>query len=417
MENISQKDRLILRELAKQQYALSQSEEMQQLRRLWLDHNDCKPSRPILTVELWSFPNDIIPPLLKCEGEKAREVEFKLYGNMVNHTLFKDDSIVPDHWGVSYRTHFLPFDLPVKTTHASDGGLGYHFENPVNDLEEDFHKLKKSVFGADMDGYKQDLEFYNELFGDILPVKTEPSCLYSVPTQDVVRIMNMENMMFAMYDYPELFHEMMDRISDDYIAYFRFLEENHMILPTVSGEGLAQGTLDFTSDLPGWDEYAKRPFTTKDIWGFLDSQETSSISPEMYAEFVFPYYKKIADCYGLLSYGCCEPVDPIWESCISKLENLRKVSVSPWCNEEYMGEQLAGKKIIFHRKPSPNFLGVGDTLDEDALRAHFDKTLRAAKGCTLEFSQRDVYSVSRSPQKVARYVEILREECEKLYQG
>ena len=33
------------------------------------------------------------------------------------------------------------------------------------------------------------------------------------------------------------------------------------------------------------------------------------------------------------------------------------------------GERLAGSKIIFHRKPSPNILGLGTVLDEDALRA------------------------------------------------
>ena len=43
----------------------------------------------------------------------------------------------------------------------------------------------------------------------------------------------------------------------------------------------------------------------------MDSQETVSISPDMYGEFIFPYYKKVAERYGLLSYGCCEPVDPV----------------------------------------------------------------------------------------------------------
>ena len=137
----------------------------------------------------------------------------------------------------------------------------------------------------------------------------------------------------------------------------------------------------------------------------------AGISPEMYEEFVFPFYKKVFDRYGLLSYGCCEAVDPIWEKCLSGVQNLRRVSISPWCNEEYMGEQLRGRKTVYHRKPSPNFLGVGTQLDEDALRLHIRKTLQAARGCTLEFTQRDVYSVSKSIEKVRRYVEIIREEC------
>ena len=35
---------------------------------------------------------------------------------------------------------------------------------------------------------------------------------------------------------------------------------------------------------------------------------------------------------------------------IDQLPNVRKISISPWCNEAYMGEQLAGSRIIYSRK-------------------------------------------------------------------
>lgn len=76
-----------------------------------------------------------------------------------------------------------------------------------------------------------------------------------------------------------------------------------------------------------------------------------------------------------------------------------------------MGERLRGRKTVYHRKPSPNFLGVGKQMDEEALRQHIRKTVQAARGCTLEITQRDVYQVSGSIEKVRCYVEILREEC------
>lgn len=146
------------------------------------------------------------------------------------------------------------------------------------------------------------------------------------------------------------------------------------------------------------------------VWGFMDSQETVSISPEMFEEFIFPCYKKISESFGLLSYGCCEPVDPIWENCISRLENLRKVSISPWCNEAYMGERLRGSKIIYHRKPSPNYLGTGTLLDEEAFWTHIRESLQAAKGCEMEITQRDVYTINKDISKAKRYVDIIKEE-------
>ena len=169
--------------------------------------------------------------------------------------------------------------------------------------------------------------------------------------------------------------------------------------------------------MPGPDEAAKRPFTTRDVWGFMDSQETVGMSPQMYQEFIFPCYQKISQQYGLLSYGCCEPVNPIWDSCLSKLDNLRKVSISPWCDEEFMGERLAGSKVIYHRKPSPNYLGVGTSLDEDGLRASLRKTFQAARGCKLEITQRDVYTINGDIGKAKRYVDIVKEEIEMNWKG
>ena len=81
-----------------------------------------------------------------------------------------------------------------------------------------------------------------------------------------------------------------------------------------------------------------------------------------------------------------------------------------------MGERLRGSKVIYQRKPSPNYLGVSPKLDEEALREHFRKTLEAAKGCKLEFTQRDVYTLHGNEEKGRRYIEILREEIEDKWQ-
>ena len=106
-----------------------------------------------------------------------------------------------------------------------------------------------------------------------------------------------------------------------------------------------------------------------------------------------------------------------WDSCLSKLDNLRKVSISPWCDEEFMGEMLAGSKVIYHRKPSPNYLGVGTSLDEDGLRASLRKTFQAARGCKLEITQRDVYTINGDIGKAKRYVDIVKEEIEMNWKG
>ncbi len=417
---ISKEDGQILRELAKKQLEFHHREENQRRIKEWYAHNALQGQRPMIHLEAGTFQQEFLPDRLRCTGEFARQVEQQLYENFQNQELFDDDRVTPDWFGVNYDTFFRLFDIQIHVQHTEMGGhesVGHHFVSVVEDLEDDYDKLKPTAFGVDKESTRAKFESISQTIGDILPVRMKMDCLYSVPTQMVVHFMSMENMMFNMYDYPELFKEMMDRIAEDTLAYYRMLEKEHLILPTVSYEGVGQGTWAFTNELPGYDEIGKRIFTPKDVWGFMDSQETVGISPQMYEEFIFPCYKKISEQYGLLSYGCCEPVHPIWDSCISKLKNLRKVSISPWCDQQFMGERLRGSRVIYQRKPTPNLLGVGEQLDEDAVRAHIDETLEAARGCKLEITQRDVYTINHDISKARRYVAIIREEIEKHWQA
>ena len=409
---VSTQERQILRELAKKQAFYANQECNLKRREEWYRHNEQQGERPLVHLEMGTFEQEILPERMHCSGEFARQIERTLYGNFLNQELFDDDRVTPDYYGMGYDSFFTLFGLPVKVEGARDAAgnasVGHHFIPQIQDLEEDWDKLGETQFGVNPQDSLERKAALEEVLGDILPVRLEGSCLYSVPTQMVVHLMSMETMMFSMYDYPELFKEMMERITDDTLAYYRLLEREGLILPTTGGGFLGQGSWCYNHTLP----QGKAPgsYTTGDVWGFMDSQETVGISPEMFEEFIFPCYKKISESFGLLSYGCCEPVDPVWDNCISKLANLRKVSISPWCNEEYMGERLRGSKIIFHRKPSPNYLGTGTTLDEEAFRSHIRKSLRAARGCSMEITQRDVYTINRDVKKAKRYVDIIKEE-------
>ncbi len=404
---INQHDRAILRDLAKVQLEVANSDLNRERVELWKRHNDFRGERPIVHVETGTFADHVVTPRMRCEGDLARRIEYNLISAVINLVEFDDDWVVPDYYGVGHHAYFTLFGTRIERETAADasgGTLGHHFKHNIHDLEDDWAQIEKpSVYGVNDEGTREYKAFIEELLGDILPVRMVMGCLGASPTQEVVHRMGMETMFTSMYDYPELFKKMMDKIADDYIAYYKFLEQGGYLLPTTEFEWLGQGSMCFTSELPN-----TTPLTTRQVWGYMDSQETVGLSPAMFGEFIFPAYKRIADTFGLLSYGCCEPVDTFWEY-VSQFDNLRKVSVSPWCNEDFIGEKLRGKRIMFHRKPSPNYLGVGDVLDEDAIRSHITTTLKAAKGCHLEITQRDVYAVSHSVAKVRHYVEIIRE--------
>ena len=71
-----------------------------------------------------------------------------------------------------------------------------------------------------------------------------------------------------------------------------------------------------------------------------------------------------------------------------------------------------GSKVIYHRKPSPNFLGVDPVLMKTLSVPISEKPLMAARGCKMEITQRDVYTIHNNIPKARRYVSLIREEIE-----
>jgi hypothetical protein len=146
---------------------------------------------------------------------------------------------------------------------------------------------------------------------------------------------------------------------------------------------------------------------TRDMWGFAESQETVGVSPAMFAEFVFPYQMPILERFGLNCYGCCEPLDRRWHL-VERIPRLRRVSVSAWASVPAMAERL-GDRYVFSWKPRPADLATG-TFDEAAVRAYVRDTLRATRGCVVEVIMKDNNPIGHDPQRVVRWVEIVREE-------
>jgi hypothetical protein len=415
--HVTDEERKHLRELAKKQLEYSMFPVMREREKLWYKHNDLKGEIPMIHFETWTFENDILPEL-KCTSEAARNIELQINREILSHECVGDDRIVSPHFNIGWDIDFKLFDLKVEREHSKDTqgrDLGHKFKYYIQDLQGDKGLLKPSTFAVNREKTVAWKTFAEEILGDILPVKMNMGSLVACLSQDIVHIMGMETMIYSMMDYPEEFTYMMERISNDYTALFKWMETENLLILNNGNSGVGNGTFGFTTDLPSNNSKNENKVTTKDVWGFMDSQETVSISPQMFGEFFFPYYNEVAKNFGLLSYGCCEPVHTIWEKYISKLPNLRKLSISPWCDEEFMGQALAGSNVIYHRKPSPNFVGVGKDLDEEAFRQHILKTINCAKGCKLEFSFRDVYTLDGNIEKPRRAVEITRELVEKYW--
>jgi len=401
---ISQKEREYLRELAKKQLEYANTPVNKARKELWYAHNDLLAKNPIATIEEWTFFKEVARPL-QCESPEARHLEDTLVKHIIGREDIDDDRVTPDHLNVGLHTWFMPYNLQARADNKGND-LAYIFDAHINDLEDDFHKLGKSTWGVNAESTQAHIDLWQDTVGDILPVHKTFGA-YAVPTQWLVHLMHMETMLYSIMDYPELMHKAMHMIATDFVEYMRELEAGGHIVPTNGSQGVAQGTYGYNSTLVNND--------LSGVWGYMDSQETVGISKDMFKEFFFPYYKQIGDLFGLLNYGCCEAVHEIWESCISTMDNLRKVSISPWCDEEFMGDVLRKVPVVYHRKPSPNFLGVDKVFDESGFREHITKTIKAARGCHLEFSIRDVYSLQGEKGRAKQAYRIIKDLIERHY--
>ncbi len=412
--SITPAEREYLRGLALKQKELSQTEENKDKIKRWYAHNDFIERYPMVVMETRYCEDDLYD--LTCTSPFAREIELELQRSIVNATFIKDDKVVPDYvtiyWDMSVRT--LNLDLGEKRIVDSHGKtVGYETIHHLEDLGEDINKIGETVRSADKSATLAKRDAVLEILGDILPVRIKNDIgffnWYASPSKKVVYLMGMEAMMFAPYDYPDEFHKLYDILTEDAIATYRWMEKEELLCLNNGNDYAGSGSYGFTKNLPS-EGYAKTgKITTKDLWLNINSQETVSISPEMYGEFFFPYYQRLAKEFGQVYYGCCEPANPFWEKYLSTIPNLKKLSISDWADDQLMGDYLRPTKIIYSKKPSPNYIALQGELDEQAYREHIRKSVLAAEGCNLEIICRDVYALYGNRKKLARAVEIIRE--------
>jgi len=419
---LPENERVYLRELAKRQAEIAALPIMAQRRQMWTDMNDDKPgARPPFVIETWTFDRDFMPAsIYHCESDYGKRLENGFLRNIRHHEILDDDHVCPDTLDLGWHVWCDEFGLQIHAEYAKDAEgvtTGYHFDYPIKDLNDGFEMLKPATFGVNRESTLEEKAFLEQTFGDILPVAMRSGTYGSnYLTYSLVRLMGMEAFFTAMYDCPEQLHALMALLRDNSIRMSRWAEAEGLLVLNNGNQCTCGSCFNFTTLLPTH-EVAPGQVKLSDMWGAMNSQETVGVSPELFHEFCFPYYRDLAAMFGLVYWGCCEPADPYWESSLSKLPHLKGVSISRWADQRYMADVLDGTGIVFSHKPNPNLLGVDPILDEDAWAAEIRNTLQltAGKRFPLEFVVRDVYSMHGNLGKATRAVQIARREIAKYF--
>ena len=411
MESISTKDRDILRGLAARQRDYAHDAKNETILKKWYALEQGVRATPTVRLLYSNFQHEVITPRLQCTSDAARGLEASLLRTMVGRDLFDDDTPIPPTFDMGWHTWVSPFSLQAKTSRIpGQKTSGYHIDPVIEDLETEWETLGEGGYGVNRDSTVQYRDWVEDLIGDILPTRMVMHSLPGSITNPLVHLMGMENYYLSMYDCPEILHRVMDRATQVYERYYDFLEKEGLLLPTCGTSPIAQESYAFNHELP-----QEKVTRTTECWGFLESQETTAVSPEVYGEFGYPYQDRLVKRFGLLSYGCCERVDAIWEDYLSKWTNLRKLSVSPFNCEMQIGEYLRGTNVVYYSKPRAELVTHPGPLDEDALRSYFRGVCEAASGCLFEIAQREVLTLFGDADRGRRYVEIAKECVERYW--
>ncbi len=402
--SINQKDKEILRTLAQKvaQYAARPLEE--QKKRLWKEHNDLKNDQPLVFIDPENGWNEIILPQdLACESPLAREWERMLKIQLYHAESLKDDMVICDSFPVGLVTENDGWGLPVRKTGGANGGA-YHIESAITDYDEAFEKLHFPHYWVNREETEALHNAAHEVFDGVLTVEPYHTWWWSLGlTWWYIELRGLEDFLCDFIVEPESVHRMMNLLCQGTLDLLDQLEEQGWLYSNNGNRYVGSGGFGFTGDLP----IAGAGCSTKDMWGFVESQETSSVSGEMYGEFIFPYHKKIAERFGLSCYGCCEAFENRWKY-VSQIRNLRRVSCSPWCSRE-AAAGLLGNRYIASHKLSPTPLASHE-MDEAEVRRNLRDVLDHSAGTIPELIMKDNHTLGHQPHNAVRWVELAREE-------
>jgi hypothetical protein len=320
-----------------------------------------------------------------------------------------DDKPVDPVFNVSYTVS--PDDWGVQAVYRQTDVMGsYVWEPPIRDYDRDLPKVHSPTFDIDWETTNGCLDLARDIFGSILEVRLKGIWWWSLGvTLPAATLRGLERIMYDFIDHPDELGELLRVVSRGFLDKLSYLEGEGLLSLNNDGTYVGSGGFGYTDELPRDDFEGK--VRTADMWGFTESQETVSVSPAMYEEFIFPHEKPIMDRFGLTCYGCCEPVHPRWHT-IRNHPRLRRVSCSPWCDVGAMAGHLQDRYIL-SLKPNPAGISEPEN-DWQSIRRDIRGSFERSRGCRVEIIMKDNHTIGGRPENVVEWSRIAREEADRM---
>jgi hypothetical protein len=421
---ISKKDSNIIRELATRWMEVASMPVMNERKRLWKAVHDLKAERPMILFETSWIEGFVEASELLCEDAFLRSVEQNMRITLRQAEELRDDLVIEPYYMIGWKMKFSDYGVPVEIRSATnkEESMAYSFSFPIA-APQDINKLRKRTIAVDTEQTMLLKETLEDVMGGILPIKlgNYDPFVYEFDvgefgdlgfngnfffglTWQLYRFIGNKGLLYWVYDAPDAIHKLMSYMLDDRIALFEYFEKEGLLALNTDSQMAGPRAYGYVSDLP--DPDCRDKVSLKNLWGWAESQETTNISPRMYKEFILPYMAELSSKFGLIYYGCCEPLHDRLDLIMDAIPNLRSVSISGWSDLKKTAEML-GKKYVYSRKPTPAYIS-GPTPDWDLLKKDMKDTCAVAGDCNVEILFRDVYTTNGDRSRLSKWVDMTK---------
>ena len=404
-----------LRELGKQLAEIAALPVQEEKKKLWTANNDLKPVRPMVYIDQlpWHEIKRSKEMEQRCEDTFLRSVEEYILKLLYRWKHFPCDMVVENRVDIPKTPRKAGTDI-----YDLDYGMNIVEETAKTDEENDVYshkyedqiatpeqlaELKPALIKVDPEVDKRRLEICEEIFNGIIPVRLEGIQIHAGLWDRIAQMRSVEKILWDIIDDPEFIIQTVKK----------FVELTMSTIDQCEALGLLDHQLQYvhctgayTGDLPQKD-YAGGKARAKDCWAFGMAQLFATVSPAMHEEFEIDLVKPVYERFGLLYYGCCEPLEKKI-GIIRKIKNVRKISISPWANIDESADNM-GKDYVLSLKSNPAF--IASAVNEKEIRGQIEKAVQACKrnGSPLEIILKDVSTVSSKLESLDHWNRIAME--------
>ncbi|MDQ1328076.1 MAG: hypothetical protein QG641_1361 [Candidatus Poribacteria bacterium] len=406
MNTTEERERNVVRELARRLAELAHSDENSYRQKLWLDVNSLrKPERPPVICHpgggAWaeSLPGESVI----CKNPYLSSLEYQF-----RQTLYKwelgDDTVISPWMSVSSvmrleGQYFWGLPIGYVSVKYEDVSLtAWRYDPPIKE-ESDIERIVPPRYHYDNTATQENLNRMHDLLGDILPVKQTCSLpgpgawLHGWATE----LRGVQQLLLDLMDRPAWVHRLMRILMEGFLDVMDQYDEMGVL--TLNNTGTMA-----CDDLPQTDFDGKN-VRLRDLWGRGESQEFQGVSPAQHEEFLIQYQKPILERFGLTYYGCCEDLTnkiPL----ILSIPNLRKFVCSPWTDIGKLAEAVGDRYVIEWRQKATDVVYASDLTD---IRKHLEQGLHLAKGCRIQIVLQELETTNHNPRRLADWSALAKE--------